>query len=100
MTDQDKKTLRRIWGRGKAYQDLLASDVTEAMLLALMAAYEDHGFHGPHWNKSKGLWWIEKFGDGTPSTCTWRIHRERSITEFLDVGAEIARPEWKQRAAS
>ncbi len=87
MDSADKKELRRLWGRGLAYKELLGLGLSQRDYNALVEAYMRRGFT-LGWNHRWKMWYVLGIGG---LGCRTMTHKSGNLEAFLDVDAEIAR---------
>lgn len=93
MTSEEKKTLRRIWGRGKGYKDLVACDLSQKGYEDLIEQYRERDLVGPWYNQKKRMWYVEKWASVESGVANCTRHWAGDLDIFLDVDAEVEKIE-------
>ena len=91
MTPQEQRDIKRTWGHGKVYRDLLATDTSIGTLCRLQEGYQERGYSGPHWDQGQRMWYLQRFRShpAEKNVCVHELQRQDSIAMFLDIDAAI-----------
>jgi|GEM_PF-2630357 len=90
MTKAELAELRRLWGRGIAYQQLVALDLSEADYQSLVEAYVQAGFLPLGWNQRRRMWFLQRVYNVAPGEAQVITYRSGDLGRFLDVAAMVA----------
>ena len=86
MTPDEKRTLKRIWGGGIAYQELLHLNMSHSDYLGLQAQYKRRfAGLGLGWNQRRRMWYVQIITDKVQLITNWSGNLER----FLDVDTVV-----------